>query len=323
MRLIKISLILLLLAAAPLSGFCGGITKATLEAEPAAQEKAAKGEEEGLSAYAMPIWNPEVPVIGHFPITNSMLVTWVVALGVIIFAQIATRNMKAVPEGAQNFWEWMVEGLYDFLASILGPDLVKRTFWFFITIFIFILFTNWFGLIPGVGTIGWGEEKAWGFAVTHPLLRGGNADLNMTFAMAAIFMILWFAWALRSNGIWGFTLHIFGPKGDNTGFIKYLMIVVFFGVGFLEVLSIAFRPISLSFRLYGNIFAGENLLEALSRTVEHPAWAKAVFSALLPVPFYFLELLVGLVQAFVFMLLTTVFTALICTHEEEHGKEHH
>ena len=89
-----------------------------------------------------------------------------------------------------------------------------------------------------------------------------------------------------------------------------MMIVVFFLVGFLELLSIAFRPISLSFRLYGNIFAGENLLEALSNTITHPAWAKAVFSALLPVPFYFLELLVGIVQAMVFMLLTAVFTAL-------------
>jgi F-type H+-transporting ATPase subunit a len=178
-------------------------------------------------------------------------------------------------------------------------------------------------LIPGVGTIGWGEQTSHGFAVTHPLLRGGNADLNMTLAMAAIFMVMWLIWALGSNGIWGFALHIFGPKGDNTGFIKYMMIVVFFLVGFLELISIAFRPISLSFRLYGNIFAGENLLEALSNTVQHPAWAKAVFSALLPVPFYFLELLVGLVQAFVFMLLTTVFTALICQHDEEHAKEHH
>jgi len=324
MRLLRLSLLFLLLAGTPLSGLC--ITKAGAMPEHAAQGEKAKGEEEhGLSAYAVPLWNPEIPGIGHFPITNSMLVTWVVAIGVIIFAQIATRNMRAVPEGAQNFWEWMVESLYGFLESILGADLVKKTFWFFITIFIFILFTNWAGLVPGVGTIGWGETAPGSdrFVVTHPLLRGGNADLNMTFAMAAIFMVLWFIWALQSNGIWGFTLHLFGPKGDNTGVIKYMMIVVFFLVGFLEVISIAFRPVSLSFRLYGNIFAGENLLEALSRTVQEPAWAKAVFSALLPVPFYFLELLVGLVQAFVFMLLTTVFTALICQHDEEHAKEAH
>ncbi len=297
--------------------------EAAPRAEQLAPRQIDKPEEKGIPPKAVELWAPRVPILGRFPITNSMFVTWIVALGVIVFAQIATRDMKPVPEGAQNFWEWMVEGLYNFIESILGAELVKRTFWFFVTIFIFILFTNWFGLIPGVGTIGWGEESAHGFEVTRPLLRGGNADLNMTSAMAAIFMALWLIWALRSNGIWGFTLHIFGPKGDSSGFVKYFMIVIFFAVGFLEVLSIAFRPISLSFRLYGNIFAGENLLEALSSTVQHPAWAKALFGVLLPVPFYFLEILVGLVQAFVFMLLTTVFTALICTHEEEHATQHH
>ena len=87
-----------------------------------------------------------------------MLVTWIVAVGVILFARFATRKMQEVPGGAQNFWEWMVERLYDFLESIIGPELVKKTFWFFATIFIFILATNWFGLIPGVGTIGWGHQ---------------------------------------------------------------------------------------------------------------------------------------------------------------------
>ncbi len=285
---------------------------------PAAAE--AQAEPRGLPPAAAPLFN-----IGPLPVTNSMLVTWIVAVGLIIFAQMAMRNVQAVPSGAQNFWEWMVESLYEFLEGIVGPELVKKTFWFFTTIFVFILFTNWFGLIPGVGTIGWGVPDAEGHLhhISRPLLRGGNADLNMTFAMAAIFMVLWLVWALRSNGIWGFALHIFGPKGESAGFIKYMMIVIFFAVGFLEIISIAFRPISLSFRLYGNVFAGENLLEAMSNAVQHPAWAKAVFSVLLPVPFYFLEILVGLVQAFVFMLLTTVFTALICTHDEEHAKEHH
>ena len=323
MRLLKVIFIALFIAGAPGIWSRAQAREANPEAGQPTAAAAPAHEEEGLPAYAVPLWNPKLPLIGHFPITNSMLVTSVVALGVIIFAQIATRNMKAVPEGAQNFWEWLVEGLYNFLEGIVGPDLVKKTFWFFATIFIFILFTNWFGLVPGVGTIGWGEEKEYGFKVIRPLLRGGNADLNMTFAMAGIFLVLGLFWALRSNGIWGFTLHIFGPKGESTGFIKYLMIVVFFAVGFLEPISIGFRPISLSFRLFGNIFAGENLLEAISNTVQHPAWARAVFSVLLPVPFYFLEILVGLVQAFVFMLLTTVFTALICTHEEEHSTAQH
>ena len=252
-----------------------------------------------------------------------MLVTWIVALGLIAFAQLATRNVQQVPSGLQNFWEFLVEGLYGFLEGIIGKALVKRTFWFFATIFIFILFTNWFGLLPGVGTIGWGVQGEHGFRVTRPLLRGGNADLNMTAAMAVTFMVLWLVWSLQEAGVKGFFLHIFGAKGDSTGFIKYMMIVIFFFVGFLELISIAFRPVSLSFRLYGNVFAGENLLEAMANIVHDPPWAKALFSALLPVPFYFLELLVGLVQAFVFMLLTTVFTALMCTHDEEPGKEHH
>ncbi len=321
MRLLNIIFIWLsLVSVSPLGR---AAAPANTAAEAAQQAQATAAEEHALPANAVELWNLKLPIVGNFPVTNSMFVTWIVALGIIIFAQVATRNMKPVPEGAQNLWEWMVESLYNFLEGILGADLVKKTFWFFLTIFIFILFTNWFGLIPGVGTIGWGEEGPHGFVVNHPLLRGGNADLNMTFAMAAIFMLLWLVWAFRSNGIWGFALHIFGPKGESTGCIKYMMIVVFFLVGFLELISIGFRPISLSFRLFGNIFAGENLLEALSNTVQHPAWAKAVFSALLPVPFYFLELLVGLVQAFVFMLLTTVFTALICTHDEAHPKEAH
>src|SRR4029079_8814526 len=97
--------------------------------------------------------------------------------------------------------------------------------------------------------------------------------------------------------------------GESTGVLKIVLAVVFFIVGCLEVISILFRPISLSFRLYGNTFAGENMLETRSNLVPGLGW-------LLPIPFYFLELLVGLVQALVFMLLTAVFTLLICQHEE-------
>jgi len=119
-----------------------------------------------------------------FPITNSMIVTWIVAVSLIVFAQVATRDMKQVPTGTQNFLEWLIGGLYGFLEGIMGSHLVTRTFWFFATIFIFILSANWFGLIPGVGTIGWGHSGADGFNVDEPLFRGANADLNLTLAMA-------------------------------------------------------------------------------------------------------------------------------------------
>jgi F-type H+-transporting ATPase subunit a len=275
----------------------------TLGAEPA--------EHETLSLKAAPLFQ-----VGHFSITNSMLVSWVVAVAVIVFAQIATRNIKIVPSGVQNFWEWLVESLYNFLEGIIGSELVKKTFWFFATIFIFILFTNWAGLIPGVGTVGWGhvDPTTGAFQIDRPLFRGANADLNMTSAMAVIFFVLWLIWALQANGIGGFLMHLFGPKGETSGVLKVLMIVVFFLVGWLEIIGILFRPISLSFRLFGNIYAGESILDVMSHMVPYLAW-------LLPIPFYFLEILVGFVQALVFMLLTAIFTLLIAQHGS--GEEAH
>jgi F-type H+-transporting ATPase subunit a len=301
-----------MLAAAPLTGFSQPAESSRPVAAPVprlAERREASREQESISQSAQPLG-----LKGVF-VTNSMLVTWIVAAGLIVFAQAATRKMKEVPSGAQNFWEWLVETLYEFLEGIVGSELVKKTFWFFATIFIFILATNWFGLIPGVGTIGWGDRGPHGFEVTRPLLRGGNADLNMTFAMAMVFMVLWLIWALQANGVGGFLAHLFGAKGESSGVLRILMVIIFFLVGFLEVFSISFRPISLSFRLFGNIYAGEKMLDTMSNLVPGLGW-------LLPVPFYFMELLVGIVQALVFTLLTAVFTMLICMHDEEHDKKH-
>ena len=261
-------------------------------------------EEHGLSPKA-----EEVITVFGFPITNSMVVSWLVALGLIIFAQCATRNMEQVPKGAQNFLEWLVEGLYKFLEGVIGEHLTKRTFWFFATVFIFILATNWMGLIPGIGSIGWGHQSSHGFQLENAWLRGANADVNMTFAMALVFFACWIVWALQEVGPLGFLKELFAPKGETSGLLRVLMVFVFFAAGCLEIVSILFRPISLSFRLYGNIFAGENMMVAMANLVPGFGW-------LVPIPFYFLELLMGLVQAMVFMLLTAVFTLLICQHEE-------
>lgn len=261
-------------------------------------------------SHGLPLYAPTFD-FGFFKVNNSMIVTWIVALLIIWFARSATANLKEVPEGKQNFWEWLVEGLYDFLEGIIGHELVKKTYWFFATIFIMILACNWFGLMPGVGSIGWSVDH---HHITRPLFRGSNADLNMTFAMAMIFFVCWTVWAIQSNGIGGFILHIFGPKGETAGLMKVMMVVVFFVVGLLEVVSIVFRPVSLSFRLFGNIFAGENVLETM---------LNMSYGYVIALPFYAMELLVGVVQALVFMLLTAVFTLLICTHDEEHAEGHH
>ena len=265
----------------------------------------------------LPSYAEEILHIGSFVITNSMVMVWIVAAFIITVAQLATKKMSTVPSGLQNFVEWLVESLYDFLEGILGKHLVKRTFWFFGTIFIMILFTNWFGLIPGVGTVGWaltgpGVDPHDTF---RPFLRGGNADLNMTAAMAFTFALLWFYWAVTENGLKGFLAHIFAPKGKFSGIMSLMMLGVFGFVGILEVISILFRPVALSFRLYGNIFAGENILENMMfMGGKWLAW-------LPPLPFYFLELLVGLIQALVFMLLTAVFLKLICDHGDHDEKE--
>jgi F-type H+-transporting ATPase subunit a len=289
------------------SDFADAASAAEITPAPGA---AAEQKEETLSLKPEPLLQ-----VGKFTVTNSMLVTWVVAVGIIVFAQAAMRNVQPVPSGAQNFWEWLVESLYNFLENIIGRELVQKTFWFFATIFIFILFVNWFGLIPGVGTIGWGHQDLATnrFHVDHPLLRGGNADLNMTSAMALIFFALWIIWAIQANGVGGFLLHIFGPKGETSGVLKLVMVVIFFMVGWLEVVSILFRPISLSFRLFGNVYAGESILGAMSNMVPMLSW-------LIPIPFYFMEVMVGLVQALVFMLLTAVFTLLIAKHEPGHER---
>lgn len=305
---IRLALLSICLIGLPVSSF--GAEAARLAEAGQAALPAVKGEEK-LPSAAVDLWK-----IGPLTVTNSMVVTWVVAVILIIFAQVATRDIRPVPAGAQNFWEWLVESLHNFLEDIIGHDLVMKTFWFFASIFIFILFANWISLIPGVGSVGWGVQEGNQFHIERPLLRGANADLNMTFAMAMVFFACWIVWALQSNGPIGFLKHLFAPKGDATGPLKLLLIVVFLAVGCLEILSILFRPISLSFRLFGNIFAGENMLEAMVRLVPGFGW-------LLPVPFYFMELLVGVVQALVFMLLTAVFTMLITQHDDEHAPAHH
>jgi F-type H+-transporting ATPase subunit a len=262
-----------------------------------------EGEAAGLPLDAGAIW-PGVPI------TNSMLMVWLSVALITLFCRAATKQMALVPAGFQNFAEWVVESLYDFLSNILGAYMVKKTFWFFATIFLFILVTNLVGLLPGVGTIGRYNEHGH----ISGFLRGGNADLNMTMAMALIFAVLWFYWALAENGVAGFLSHTFAPKGDFHGLMRLFMVPIFLAIGVLELISIAVRPVALTFRLFGNIYGGEQTLEKLMGLVP------ANLAFLPALPFYFMELLVGFVQALVFMLLTAVFLRLICEHA---GEAHH
>jgi F-type H+-transporting ATPase subunit a len=260
--------------------------------------------------HGLPMAAPVVFDLGWFKITNSMIAMFSVAAVVIFIAQMATRKVTLIPSGLQNFIESIVEALQGFLAGIMGEDLAKRTFWFFGSVFLFIITMNWMGLIPGVGTIGWHTTDSHGHAGWLPLIRGANADLNMTLALACIFFVLWIFWSVKANGVGGFLSHIFLYHGEDKGIMKALLLVIFFLVGILEVISIMIRPISLTFRLFGNVYAGESLMEMMVHMGGNLGWLTAL-------PFFFLELMVGAIQALVFTLLTAVFTALMCRHDDE------
>jgi len=249
--------------------------------------------------------------VGPFPVTNSMATSWVVAALLILVIRLAVRRPKLVPTRAQSATEYIVQGIFNLISPIVGNTVAKAAFPLLIGLFIFILTQNWSGLVPGVGTIYVANPKTGGWM---ELVRPGNADLNSTLALALVAITCWFYYIMRYAGPVFVLKDLFGNKADKSevpAFLYYPLFVIFFLVGIIEVISILFRPISLSLRLFGNVFGGESLMHAMSGMQK---W-------LLPVPFYFLELLIGLVQAFVFTLLVSVYIGLICNHGDEHAKE--
>ena len=249
--------------------------------------------------------------------TNSTLVAIVVLAVVLISFRKATKNMQLVPSGFQNLFEALIELLYDNVEQIVGPKVAKQCFHLILTIFVYDLVANWFGLLPGVGTIGGMNSEGY---VVEPLIRPATADLNMTLGIALSFMILWIILTVKEAGIIGFLKHTFCPPGGIVGFMKYALIPLFMFVGVIEVVSIALRPISLSLRLFGNVFAGETLLHEMGGLVKAGGpIVEFICRVLVPLPFYFMEILVGALQAMVFALLCTIYIQLSTAHDEEEG----
>jgi F-type H+-transporting ATPase subunit a len=274
--------------------------------------EAAPAPDEGLTKYPVPLFS-----IFGFPITNSMVSEAIVTLIIIAVIQFAMRKPALVPSGLQNLVEWLVESMLNFLEMLMGRETASRGFWYFGGLLIFIVMGNLLALVPGVGTIGWGHEINGHFEVTKPFLRGMNANDNLTAAYSAIFFVMFFYWCIRAAGVGGSLLHIFGPKVRFKNIIAdWIFITIFFLVGWVEVLTILFvRPIAFTFRLYGNIFGGEYLLDSIYKMAPN-------FAFIALVPFYFYELLVAVVQAFVFFVLTAAFTGLI-TNTSNHPEESH
>ncbi len=264
---------------------------------------------EGLTLHAPVLFH-----VGSIPVSNSILVSWIVTLVIIFMVRAAAGKVQLVPAGIQNFFEFMIETLYETLEGIMGAHLTRKTFWFFASVFLFILFANWLSLVPLIGNLTVVPE---GGGQPVGMLRAVNSDLSMPLAIASLYGILWLYWSMTEVGPIGFLKHIFGVKGGVEGALKWALVPIFFAVGLIEVISILFRQVSLPLRLYGNIFAGENLLEAMTHLGLSFHGPAKVLGLLLPLPFYFLEILVAFVQALVFMLLTAVFTGMMCQHEEE------
>lgn len=263
--------------------------------------------EGGVSPKAYHLWH--IPGI-ELPITNSMVTSWVVSIILILAIRFAIGGRpKLVPDKGQLVVESIVVGIQNVIEPIVGKRMVKPTFPLLVGLFVFILINNWSSLIPGVGTFGHYDEQG------HLLyyFRPGNADLNLTLALSIVSFVSWIYFIFRYAGVKAIAYDIFGNKADKRDIphiAYYFLFIVFFGVGIIELISIVFRLVSLSFRLFGNIFGGENLITSIT----------GIFSYILPVPFYFLEILIGLIQAFVFTLLTAIYIGLICNHgEEEEG----
>ena len=249
--------------------------------------------------------------IGPLPVTNSMVTSWVVAVALLIAIRLAIRRPKLIPTRPQAVVENLVQGILEITSPIVGDKVAKPTFPLLIGLFTFILIQNWSGLFPGVGTIYVLDHRTGDWL---ELIRPGNADMNATIALSLVAIGGWFYFIMRYAGPVFVLKDLFGNKADKKetpAIIYYPLFIIFFAAGLIEVISIAFRPVSLSFRLFGNIFGGENLMHSMSNIQK---WG-------LPAPFYFLELLIGLVQAFVFTLLVSVYIGLICNHGDEHPED--
>lgn len=267
---------------------------------------AAENGHEGLSSAAPVLWEIPLPFWpGHsLPISNSLVMLAAAVLVITLILRVSTWKMERIPHGLQNFVEWVFELLYNFVKSLTGPKLAKKYFWYFATVFLLILVSNYMGLLPGVGEITY-EGK--------PLLRGANADLNTTIFLGVFYSILWFIWVMKEQGPIHFIQHTFGPKGGLMGFLKYALLPIFVFVGAIEVLSICIRPVALAARLFGNIYAGEAILEQMSGV--------GLFAPLAMLPFMALEIIVGFVQALVFLMLTAIFLQTQVGGEDE-AEEH-
>ncbi len=252
--------------------------------------------------------------VGGFTITNSLLNSWLAVIIIILFLVAASRKIKKVPRGVQNIFEFLLESALDFADSITRDR--KKTIKLLpicLTLFLFILVNNYLGLLPFIGSIGF-VESAHGENVFIPMFRGGTADLNTTLALALFSVAAIHIFGVFAVGFWNYINRFINIKAfleipkkfkEDKNIVLVNPIKSF--VSIIEIIGEAAKVASLSLRLFGNIFAGEVLIASIM----------AIFAFFTPIPFMFLEIIVGLVQALVFSILVLVFMSM-STSAEEH-----
>jgi len=262
-----------------------------------------------ISVAAEPIFH-----LAGFPITNSMINAWIGIVIFLIVGLVVRKSTSLTPRGFLNFVEAIIEGLLQKAEEVVGDrERTRKFFPICASLFLFILVSNWLGLFPGVGSIGiWKIEGS--ESVLIPLFRPPTSDLNFTLAIAIFSVMAAHIFGLFSLGFVAYASKFINIRGIfrslKHGPMAVIVALVEFCVGLLEIISEFAKVLSLSLRLFGNIFAGEVLLTVIYSLV----------SFVVPLPFMFLELLVGIIQATVFAMLTLVFMK---SMTDAHGGEEH
>lgn len=255
--------------------------------------------------------------IGSFVVTNTLLSAWLTSLVILTLFTLGTRHLRLVPKGLQNLLEMFVEALFGFITQVAGDRYGRRFFPLLATIFLFVAFNAWIALLPIYPTVGLKESGA-DYVTTH-LLRSAGTDINMPLALALISFVFVEGWGFRVHGV-KYIGEFVRLGGLVQGIIHLRPGAIFYGVidaaiGLLEFLSHLIRLASFTFRLFGNMLAGEIVLLMVTFLLTFTA----------AIAFYGLEILVGGVQALIFTGLTLVFAVMaVATHDEvnEEGSAH-
>jgi F-type H+-transporting ATPase subunit a len=265
-----------------------------------------------ITLFAEPIYH-----FKNFTITNALLTSWIAVIVIIILAIVIRSKLKEIPRGIQNFFEVIIEGALSLCDQVTNDRALSlKIFPIAISVFFFVLVNNWFGILP-LGGFGLIEKGEHGLAFI-PFLRGGTADINTTLALAVMAVVGANIFGVFSIGIWKtlnkyVNLKVIGEIGKKIRKEPTVILVapITFFVGLIEIVGEFAKVASLSFRLFGNVFAGEVLLVSMAALVAY----------IVPIPFLFLEILVGVIQALIFSILLVVyFTIGASDHDEDHDE---